>query len=122
MGMDLTLCPIKHDHLHWWLAYDRISVLRDYRMFAQLGVKYYDEPVTPVCQPRPIPPSIKFDWYGDDGIETKTTDPYGSELTYATAMELAGIKLIENTHQWNKGVLAFIKAMPPTTPIVLWWH
>ena len=89
MGLDLTLTPDSYGcgfSTKWFLAHTRIDLQRNYSLFAAIGGRRGEE--TQVCYPRKLPESVKYQWYGDEGIETRTTDPYGDPLTYVTAGEL----------------------------------
>lgn len=121
MGIDLTLCPEKYQSSTWFLAYDRLSLMSDYRVFDQLeGFEYYEK--TSGLRAHPLPPNAGFDWYGDEGIEQLTEDAYGTPLTFMYAKDLSTLDIPDDTSDWNKAVFAFVKALDPDTRIVLWWH
>lgn len=123
MGIDLTLCPMPSNDPSWWLGYDRLSLKRNYSLFAQMGDMQNSGYPAPVLEPLELPQGTRFDWYGDEGIEELKTDPYGCELTYLRAHDFLKLKLDpENMHPWNLAVIKFIQALPPETPVVLWWH
>ena len=125
MGLDLTVCPIKYgerDSFDWWLGHERLGFEREYDLFEQIesrGRQEPDEPIEKVCNPQPIPPHIKFEWYGDEGIEDRKENPYGEPLTFVRAFEFLKVQA---KNPWNKCVVDFLKSLPPQTPIVLWWH
>jgi hypothetical protein len=127
MGIDLTLCPDAYDtdtreKLSWFLAHTRIDLDRSYHIFGQINKTYgRGDEVPLVCEPKPLPEGMKFQWYEDEGLKTRTTDPYGDALTYVTAGELAKVQL-GATGKWNKAVFKMIKALPKDTLVVLWWH
>ncbi len=113
MGLDLALLPDRWPKLEvigWTaLAYDRLALLRDYELFERIK----KVPTTPV-------PMIQN--YEDEGIRNRTTDPYGDPLTRCTAGALSEIPEPKGLHPWNRAVMAFVRALPGNTPIVLWWH
>jgi hypothetical protein len=119
MGLDLTLCPIQYSDVKWWLAYDSLRLCRDYRLFSHFGNIGRTE-VKPVVEPMPLPKQTLLEWYGDEGLERRSNDPYGTPLTYIFAREFCKIKL-DNLNPWNKAVIAFIQSLPEDTPVVLWW-
>lgn len=126
MGMDLTLCPFKHGPRQWTgshLSYTRLDFERDYDLFAQVSneVMGKQSKAKQVCKPFPIPPNVEFMWYGDEGLKARRDDPYGEQLTYVEAGQLAKIN-VENSCQWNKGIIAMMKELNPATPVILWWH
>ena len=125
MGLDLTVCLISYPNTWWWLGNNRLSFDRCYYLFEQIMNRGRQEPedkIEQVCQPKPLPPDVKFDWYGDEGIEEEKTDPYGDPLTFCYAHEFNEIKTDENIGPWNNAILIFLKSLPPNTPVVLWWH
>jgi hypothetical protein len=81
MGLDLTLCPDSYPMLRSFLAYTRLGLDRDYRVFDQVGA----------LPARPLAAGRSFRWYGDEGLVDRTEDPYGSALKCLTAGELAGV-------------------------------
>lgn len=121
MGIDLTLCPIEYPRLDSWLGHERISVRRDYRIFGQID-GFCEAGAHAICHPRPLPEWIRFRWYGDDGLEVATEDPYGTPLTYAMTGALCKVSLPKDATPWNRAVWAFLAALPDDTPVVLWWH
>jgi hypothetical protein len=128
MGLDLTLCPNPFSNLgiEWdgrFLAYDRISLKRNYTIFAQICPEInrdWNMREKQRCNPKPMP--VPVAWYNDEGIETITEDAYGKPLTYVTAGELSKIKVPKDTSDWNKAVFALIRSLDPETQILLYWH
>jgi hypothetical protein len=112
MGVDLTLVPIRDDspRMPWWLEGSRLDLHRDYAVWNLI------EPV------KRIPDGVRFSRYSDEGIEDRNDDQYGNPLTYITAGDLAIVKLHKQASLWNQACWAFIRALPPKTKIVLWWH
>jgi len=109
MGMDLTLAIDLWPGLNRsLLAYDRMSVTRNYDLFDQIRT----------LEPRPL--ERYLDWYGDEGIERRDDDPYGAVLTYLTAGELG--KLDPGEGWLNVAAWAYLRALPPNTTVLLWWH
>lgn len=125
MGLDLTLGIINPVHgdegggRTRWLAYDRLSLDRDYALFGPLGSgdTDYGEKVIRTWE---LGPFDYVRWYGDEGLEERSNDPYGTTLTYTVAGEFAKIEPGERS-EWNTAVFAFLAALPPRTPVVLWW-
>jgi hypothetical protein len=111
MGLDLTLAysPWRSDQgAPEPLLYSRLSLNRDYELFDQIK----ELPVIPVTGP--------VLWYGDEGLETRETDPYGDRLTWVNAFHFHNVKGSENSE--NAAILAFVRTMPPDRRIYLWWH
>lgn len=113
MGIDLTLAIDRHeseDMRGWFLCYDRLSVNRDSRLYAQV------ERVPSFL----VPKSTKVSWYDDPGIKTITEDCYGTPLKYVLAGDLA--QAFKGCGWYNKAIFAFLKALNPQTAIILYWH
>jgi len=120
MGLDLTVAPIQFHTMDWWLANNRLSFDRNYALFSQIApIGRGDGKL--VCKPKPLPEGKRLDWYADEGCKQVTEDPYGTPLTYVPAAEFRKVKP-KGTNDWNKAILAFLKTLPPDTPVVLWWH
>ncbi len=129
MGLDLAISPLSSgtyaDAINFWhLAYQRLEFNRDYSVFAQIAGSDFSRDHTPpaqVCKPKPVPSTVSVRWYEDEGLTARTTDPYGSALTYVTAGELAKVDVADAGRQ-TQAVMAFVRALEPDTPILLWWH
>lgn len=110
MSVNLTLAFDRHRLNGALLAHERIGLnWQDYDLFKLIAAE-----ATPITE--------GVDWYEDEGIKRRFTDPYGDMLTYVTAhalgRHLSGVRLAG----WDAAVLAFINALPPDTRVVLWWH
>jgi len=111
MGIDLTLHPIKFAHLKdWWLLTESLSMDRDYALYDQ---------IKNLGSIRANIEGRRIQRYEDDGLKEIIEDAYGSPLHYVLAGQLATI-LPES--DWNKAIVAFLKALPPSTPVLLYWH
>ena len=73
------------------------------------------------CLVQPLPEGLKVGHYEDDGLKFEATDRYGQPLTFTTPELLRSLRAIDESSQWNRGVLAFLLALPPGTRIVLYW-
>lgn len=92
---------------------------------------------------RQVEDAFHEDWGGvyiqtDDGWKLFKTNPYGRPLTHirahalADAMADAGLETEIPSHLypsersehigWFNGIQAFLRAIPPRTPVVLYWH
>lgn len=123
MGLDLTIAPIRHHTIQWWLATERLSIDRD-----GLGhmIAGQNDDGEEGVETKPIPKKVDFDWYDDEGLRRTKVDPYGSPLEYVEAGDLAaamvGYAEKRKFSPWNEAVIAFVSALPVDTPVVLWWH
>lgn len=111
MGIDLTLSPAQYGSgTSSDLADTRVSLDRDYALFDQIKA-------LPSWLTR-----FPLYWYGDDGVNLRSTDPYGDPLRYVCAVEFAAIKPADDATAWNRAAIAFLAALPPDTRVYLWWH
>jgi hypothetical protein len=118
VGLDLTLC-VNRFHIDngspfsnkWFLAYDRLGTHRDGLL----------TPEVEKFKAKKLPEDVKFEWYGDEGLEVTKTDPYDSPLTYVPASEFKKINT-KKMDTWNKAVVKFIASLAPNTPVILYWH
>ena len=111
MGIDLTLKVIQYESQSPWLTHNNVYLDRDYGI--QEAVQKLDA--------FPVPRGAVLH-YTDDGLHERATDPYGDPLRFMHACQLAKLALPADASEWNKAAFAWIKALPETTPIVLWWH
>lgn len=117
MGLDLTLCPYDWsdgfgDNV-WWLTYTRIGLRGGARAFAE----QLEASQLPVHL---LPPGAQVEWYGDEGLKKTREDPYGEPLTFMRAGDLVKLEM-PPSKRWA-AAWAYLKALPPETPILLWWH
>lgn len=59
--------------------------------------------------------------YGDNGRREVDSDALGQPFTFVTARQLRVLR-VEGSSPWNRALKALLSALPPTTPIVLYWH
>lgn len=103
---------------------DELEVEQDYTLYGHIDNKHMCEKgVKQVCKPKPIPPGFKVMVLDEeDGWKERKDAPHAGKLTYVTAEELAKIKPEIWKGDWNKAVLAMLKALPAEFPLILWWH
>jgi len=110
MSLSLRFIFVKWEHSPGRiLGYERLSLShQDYELFDRIRAE-----ATPID-------GVLLS-YEDEGIKDRSDDPYGTQLTFLTAHRLA--KHFEGVEMeaWDAAVLAFVKALPPSTRIVLWW-
>jgi hypothetical protein len=94
MALDLTLVPqfAYYTGRSDFLAYNRLALDRQCLLFDEIAAvaKIYAER---------IPASIEFLWYDDGGIKERTTDPYGTSLTWIRAEDLTKVNLTDSVTQ-----------------------
>jgi len=113
MGTDLTLVVNKfgyNDNMP--LAYERIRIDRDYDLFDSIKQ----------AGALPLRENRDLLWYGDDGIEQRTEDPWGAPLTSIRAGILADVMSRHDLSPKNSAVTVYMRALPSDTEIFLWWH
>lgn len=128
VGLDLTLIPINMGPpFKVWLGHSRVALERQYDVFTQIpgchyrGEEYRYEPVAESCELDPPTAVAMYTGGGDEGYEHRTEDPYGTPLTYMLAGDLGKVD-VEGASPWNKAAFVFIRALPETMPVVLWWN
>lgn len=115
MGVDLALSPIDNACATMaslgFLCFNRLDTDRDYRL---------QDAVRAIAKTDGTNGQI-WGTYQDDGLDRSGEDAYGEPL-----MSLPAVKLLAARHddmsEWNRAVWAFLEAMPPETPVVLYWH
>ncbi len=128
MGLDLRLYPLKDAKslVGNVLAWNRLQFERDYRIFAQIAdvdgkSKVPEEELAVVVRTQSLPPSVQVGLYEDEGLIDTTQDAYGKEMTYALAGDLRKIRLLEPVFPTNGAIMAYVRALPKNTPIILDW-
>lgn len=122
MGLDCTLFPNNWDLGFLKLTGDMLATTtldldRDYRLFEKLpGYTRdgHDGGPAPVVD-------FSVGVYRDDGLKRTREDAYGDPLRQVTAGELAKVDTSE-TSAWNQAAFAFVRALPPETIVVVYWH
>lgn len=112
MGIDLTLAPMKYGNSDWWLCSNRLTLDRDYDLQERIKA----------LPSYPTYPAKNIQWYEDDGVKDRATDAYGDPLRFVRAVQFRRVLDDQCRSEWNLAALKFIQALPPLTPIVLWWH
>lgn len=83
--------------------------LQDYKVFARIKADAIQ-----------LPQGVR--WHRDDGIKQLHQNVHGEPLTWISADTLAGHLSGATLAEWDAATLAFLKAIPPGTKVVLWWH
>lgn len=125
MGLDLTLLPLRDPRdLGETIVgcYDRLSFDSDYAIFEQLTDVSGEGVVDPPIKATVIPPQLWIRLYGDEGINEVREDSYLKPLTFVYAEQLRKLQLPDDASAKNKAILAFVNALHPYTPIILWWR
>lgn len=132
MSLDLKIIPLKDKKAledSTVLERNSLSFGPDYSIFEQIGDvdgkpmrKDFDEGRIIVI-PHLIPEKLKVQVYDEEvGLKEIHKDGYEKELTYAFASEMKKIKLPDATFDVNRAIMAYIKALPDETPIILHWE
>ena len=117
MGLDLTLYPIRYADLPWWLATESLGCERQAALFRRV------EQVESDPLPKVVGKPVSFKVYKDEGIVEAKTDSYGTPLRVAKAGNLAKAALpAAEMYPWNRAAWAYLKVLPPDTPVVLYWN
>lgn len=124
MSLDLKLLFVR-DHTgminNRLYCFDVLAFATDSYLFGQIiDLSKYVE-YSPSIAPRPLPDGCMVYHHRDDGLRFTKNDDYGTPLTFVYAKELSALKCTEDTPPYNRAVVAFVKALPPETPIILMW-
>lgn len=113
MGVALTVYPVTHHQMEWWLCVNRL----DFE-----GKKDKDWLAT-VCSatPKKLPKRVYVEIYTEGGLDQVTHDSYDQPLTFVPAGSFRNFKEGSGS-KWNIAILMFLQTIPPETPIVLYWH
>lgn len=124
MGLDLTVCPVKHRTTDRWLLYNRMKFERDYDLFGKIeGCTRPDCEGPKLVKALPVLSETVVEQYCEEGIERIAFDAFGVGLTYCLAEDFRKVHNLRiNMHLWNYGILQMLVAFPPLTRVVLWWH
>ncbi|RQR65694.1 hypothetical protein DIE18_04380 [Burkholderia sp. Bp9125] len=99
--------------------------LRDEPVLAtnKLDFGYVDHALFDALKPVSVPLDEGVEWHGDDsGLTLCKTDPYGDPLTFVSvALLVPQLEAVAKV-PWPMAVVAFIRALPPSMRVVLWWH
>jgi hypothetical protein len=110
MSYCLTLGIIKNEHAG-------LDVLAFDRLRTDLEGEEIFEPVRREATPLDVP----MMWHTDEGLRRYTEDAYGNPLTFVTAYRLTLVWPMADLSAWDRAVLRFLHALPPSTRIVLYW-
>jgi len=104
------------------LVFERYGINRDSLLaFERMRLDWQNYDAFDRLKADAIPLPIGVDWYDDEGLRHSTTDEYGAPLTYVSAHTLANHLSSAPLRGWDAAALAFLKALPPDTKIILWW-
>jgi len=112
MGLDLALYPKRFPSLRTHLMAERLTLDRCYNLFDRVKEK----PAVPI-------PAAVLHYDDERGVVERVTDSYGEPLMQVWAGVLAAIPEEEwGWSEWNRAARAYLAAIPPDTPVVLWWY
>lgn len=103
---------------------------RQYEFYCQLTSAVADYVVAEAWESKVIPPQVQVEqlpaqyWFEVvDGSERKRTrnDGWGNRLTFVYAEDFARVMPHKDASPRNLAILSFVKALPPDTPIILYW-
>lgn len=126
MGVSLTFCPLLG---RGQLADSKITIIdqlevpQDHDLYAQLKRDGFKSEVEQVVHPQPLPTNISVQLLDEnEGLIETRTDGMGWDLTFVFADQLRAISLPADSNARMKAVFAFVGALDPDTPIILYWH
>lgn len=125
MGLDLKLLPMERwfdgteGNPGWGYSHSVLSLDRHQALFDRIGLldaKELEDNV-PSYVGRDVPDGSAE---GETMYGVMTTTPWGDPITWVTAGELAAVDW-SDTFPWNNAVHSFLRALPATTRVILWW-
>lgn len=69
-----------------------------------------------------LPPGGEVRIYEDEGIEKEGTNPYGEAIRYIFAKEFRELAEPADLSEWSQGILSFLRTIPESKRVYLWWH
>lgn len=113
MGVDLRLLPFDGDYFsHTVLSCDRTPDLFD--IIRELPKRPIDGRFTSFVGDAPDG--------GEHCYGETITDPYGDQVCYVLAGELAGLECKDWKVGNNASILGYLKMLPWKTKVALYWH
>lgn len=109
MSINLTFIPIKFEDQKPWADMAHVSASFDLNWEAIEALDSF------------LLPEGTLFRSSTDGTVAVKSDPYGKPLKFVRAWQLAKLDISEVT-SWTAAAFAWIRALPPQTPIVLYWH
>ena len=103
------------------LGFDRYGIKGSVLCFERHRLDWQDYEAFDHIKAEAIPMPEGVHWYDDDGLQARNDDPYGNPLTWMPAHSLARHLACAPLRGWDMATLAFLKAIPPETKVVLWW-
>jgi hypothetical protein len=88
---------------------------RDHRLFSQL----VREAMPSLVQP--LPDGLKAAYYDEKGLTYRDKDRHGDRLTFTTPGKIRSLKAPDDLSPWNHAVLAFLRALPADSRLILSW-
>jgi hypothetical protein len=116
MGIDLYLLPVQGHDVGMWFAHDVLSVDRNGALFDSV------RELQTLPMPRALSTFVARLPNGEAGYGDALLDSYGVPLRYVHAVQLRGVDWTLTRSPQNRAIEAFVRALPASTPIVLWWH
>lgn len=107
--------------VHLTLVFDQYGLAGRIPAYTRMSLEWQDYDAFDRIKAEAVPLSNGIDWYDDDGLEERRDDQYGEPLTFLPAHAVARHLSAAPLRCWDAAVLAFVKALPPDSRVVLWW-
>ncbi len=110
---------------------DRLEMTKDNGIFGQLIKISHPRndgsgiPLKPSIKSHPLPSKLRVAYLTEDedgGLLSTRKDGYHEPMRFVYAKDFALLEMPGNASDVNKAIVAFTKAMPPDTPLFLFWH
>lgn len=104
------------------LAFDRYGFKGPILCFERHRLDWQDYEAFDRIKDEAVPLTDGVQWYGDEGLEAIKEDHYGVPLTFMPAHSIARHLSAAPLRGFDAATLAYLKALPPETRVVLWWN
>lgn len=103
------------------LPFAELQLIRHYDILGQMVDLGELTEVRPCIETMPVPDALKVRRLNSEvGASWEHCDDARKELCFTYAKEFSKINLGEAPHPINQAVMAYLAALPPDTPIILW--
>lgn len=103
------------------LAFDRYGTKWPTLCYERHRLGWQDSEAFDRLKADAVPLRDGVQWYGDEGLEERKEDPYGQPLTFMSAHTIARHLGAAPLRGFDAATLAYVKALPPETRVILWW-
>jgi hypothetical protein len=104
------------------LAFDRYGLKGPILCYERHRLDWVDYGLFARIKAEAVPLTEGVQWYDDDGLGETKEDCYGEPLTFMSAHNIARYLGTVPLRGFDAATLAYLKALPVDTRVVLWWN